>query len=205
MRHRKSGRKLGRNGSHRKALFMNMAASFIKTARPDADDPAAPKVAGRIVTTLEKAKELRPKVEKLVTLARKAREHEQAAKAFETTAARDTSAWKQWREGEQWRKWAEAKAPAVAARRRAFAILRDKEAVTILFDELATRFAARQGGYTRVVRLAERRLGDAGRKAIIEFTGERDKAKSGRAKAPVVRREETAAKPAEAQPAASQS
>ena len=55
------------------------------------------------------------------------------------------------------------------------------------------RFADRPGGYTRVVRLAEVRLGDAGRKAIIEFTGERDRAKSGRRRtAPVVAAEKGA-------------
>ncbi len=69
----------------------------------------------------------------------------------------------------------------------AFSILRDREAVSVLFDELAERFADRPGGYTRVVRLAQVRLGDAGRKAIIEFTGERDRVKGGRRRAaPVV-------------------
>ena len=54
-------------------------------------------------------------------------------------------------------------------------------------NQLAERFAERPGGYTRVVRLAQVRLGDAGRKAIIEFTGERDRAKTGRRRqAPVV-------------------
>ena len=57
MRHRNSGRKLNRTASHRKAMFANMAASLIKHEQ--------------IVTTLPKAKELRPIVEKLVTLAKK--------------------------------------------------------------------------------------------------------------------------------------
>ena len=56
MRHRRSGRKLGRDASHRKALFSNMAASLFEH--------------GRIRTTEAKAKELRPIVEKLITLAR---------------------------------------------------------------------------------------------------------------------------------------
>lgn len=198
MRHRMRGRKLGRNSSHRKALFKNMATSLILSARPDEDDPAAPKVPGRIVTTIAKAKELRPKVEKLVTMARKGRVHELAAKEFETTAARGTDAWKKWREGDQWQKWVNAKSPAVALRRRAFAVLRSKEAVDILFSELAERFADRTGGYTRVVRLPSRRLGDAGQKAILEFTGERDRPRSSRAKAPVVKREKATAETQEA-------
>ena len=57
MRHRRSGRKLGRDASHRKALFSNMAGSLFEH--------------GRIRTTEAKAKELRPIAEKLITLARK--------------------------------------------------------------------------------------------------------------------------------------
>ena len=57
MRHRKAGRKLNRTASHRKAMFMNMAQALIKHEQ--------------IVTTLPKAKELRPVVEKLITLGKK--------------------------------------------------------------------------------------------------------------------------------------
>ena len=57
MRHRKSGRKLNRTSSHRKAMFANMSASLITHEQ--------------IVTTLPKAKELRPVVEKLITLAKR--------------------------------------------------------------------------------------------------------------------------------------
>lgn len=57
MRHRVAGRKLGRTTSHRLAMFRNMAAALIKHEQ--------------ITTTLPKAKELRPYVEKLVTLAKK--------------------------------------------------------------------------------------------------------------------------------------
>jgi len=56
MRHRKSGRKLGRNSSHRKAMFRNMATSLFKHET--------------IKTTLPKAKELRRVVEPLITLAK---------------------------------------------------------------------------------------------------------------------------------------
>jgi large subunit ribosomal protein L17 len=200
------GRKLGRNSSHRKALFKNMAASLILSVRADEEEVGAPKVPGRIVTTIAKAKELRPQVEKLVTMARKARAHESEAAQFATKAARGTSEWKKWREGDEWRKWAVAKAPAVAFRRRAFAVLRSKKAVEILFDELAARFENRQGGYTRIVRLPSRRLGDAGQKAILEFTGERDRPRAAR-KAPVVKRtssssEQSAPAPTENEPAA---
>ena len=57
MRHHNSGRKLGRTASHRKAMFANMAAALIRHEQ--------------IVTTLPKAKDLRPIVEKLVTLGKR--------------------------------------------------------------------------------------------------------------------------------------
>jgi large subunit ribosomal protein L17 len=84
----------------------------------------------RIVTTLPKAKNLRPFVEKLVTLAREASLHR---------------------------------------RRLAFARLNDKDAVTKLFEVLGPRFAKRNGGYTRILKLAKRRVGDQGERALIEF------------------------------------
>lgn len=186
MRHRVRGRTLGRNASHRHAMFRNMAVSLITSVRPG-EGEGAPKVAGRVITTLEKAKELRPIVEKLVTLARKSLAHEAAAKEFATTAERNSDAWKKWRQSDEWQKWVKAIAPAVALRRRAFAELRDKQAVEILFADLGPRFADRQGGYTRIVRLAEFRLGDAGRKALIEFVGENDRVKQRTRQAPVVK------------------
>lgn len=86
MRHRKSGRKLNRTASHRKAMFANMAASLIEHEQ--------------IVTTLPKAKEIRPVVEKLVTLGKRGDLHarrqaiskikdvEMVRKLFDTIATR---------------------------------------------------------------------------------------------------------------------
>lgn len=197
MRHRVRGRKLGRNASHRKAMFRNMATSLIRSVRVDEDDPNRPRVPGRIVTTVAKAKELRPFVEKLVTLARRAAAHEAAAADHATAADRNTDEWKTWRQSDEWQKWANALAPAVSLRRRAYSMLRDNEAVDILFDELAERFADRAGGYTRVVRLAKVRLGDAGQQALVEFVGERDRVRSRRRTAPVVSDEDDTTTPPE--------
>jgi len=192
MRHRCAGRKLGRNASHRKAMFRNMAVSLIRTVRAD-DSAGSAKVAGRIVTTVAKAKELRPLVEKLVTMGRKALRITNAAAEFRTTAERRSDAWNQWRESEAGRNWVRLTAPALAMRRRAFSVLRDELAVDILFDELAARFAEREGGYTRIVRLAQVRLGDAGAQAIIEFVGERDRpSKRNKRSAPAVETVESA-------------
>ncbi|AGF74637.1 50S ribosomal protein L17 [Bartonella australis AUST/NH1] len=89
MRHGKSGRKLNRTASHRKAMFVNMATSLIEHEQ--------------IVTTLPKAKEIRPIVEKLVTLGKRGSLHarrqaisalcdvEKVAKLFDTLAPRYAS------------------------------------------------------------------------------------------------------------------
>ena len=86
MRHAKSGRKLNRTASHRKAMFANMAAALIKHEQ--------------IVTTLPKAKELKPIIDKLVTLGKRGdlharrqaisqiRDKDAVSKLFETLAPR---------------------------------------------------------------------------------------------------------------------
>ena len=78
MRHGKSGRKLNRTASHRKALFANMAASLIEHEQ--------------IVTTLPKAKELRPIVEKLVTLGKRGDLHARRPMAVIEFVDRDLEA-----------------------------------------------------------------------------------------------------------------
>jgi large subunit ribosomal protein L17 len=92
---------------------------------------------GRIITTVEKAKELRPFIEKLVTLAKKGNAAEGAT--------------------------------AIHYRRLALQRLPDKASVSKLIKEVAPTFADRAGGYTRILKRHERRLGDAGHTAFIEF------------------------------------
>jgi large subunit ribosomal protein L17 len=175
MRHRNTGRKLGRNPKHQRALLRNLASALILTERDAEFDDNKPKVKGRIVTTIAKAKEVRPLVEKCVTIARRSLSAQEAAAEFGTTAERGSQEWKNWRQSDRWNSWAQAVAPAVAARRRCIQLLGDKQAVSILFDDIAPRFADRPGGYTRVVRLSQPRLGDAGTQAILEFVGVRDR------------------------------
>ena len=104
------------------------------------------------------------------------------AEQYATQAERGTDAYKQWRKSDQWRLWADARAPYVNAQRRAVQLMGDREAVSILFDTVAPRFVDRAGGYTRIMRLAKPRLGDAGTRAILEFVGNNDKAKRSAAK-----------------------
>ena len=175
MRHRRRGRKLGRNPNHQRALLRNLASALILTERDAELDKNKPKVKGRIVTTLSKAKEVRPLVERCITIARRALPHQDAADRLEPNAERNSQQWRTWRDSQQWQEWNQAIAPVVAARRRTLKLLGDKRAVRILFDEIAPRFADRNGGYTRVLRLAKPRLGDAGAQAILELVGTHDR------------------------------
>ncbi len=185
MRHRKRGRHLGRTSSHRRALLRNLASSLILTERDAEFDPNPPKVKGRIVTTMQKAKEVRPLVEKCVTIARHALAHEEAAEEYGTTAVRNSESWKTWRQSARWQEWCQARAPAVAARRRVLQLLGDKQAVHVLFEEIAPRFKDRDGGYTRILRLAKPRRGDSGTRAILEFVGHHERVAAAAATRPV--------------------
>ena len=150
MRHRKAHRKLGRTTEHRISLLRNLATSLIN-AREE-----------RIVTTLSKAKELRPFVERAITLSRRAASLEgngsdaqglhlrrQAASFFH--AGNQAQAAAAGRRGQR----KPPRTAGVAALRR-------------LFDELGERFKERHGGYTRIIRMG-RRIGDGAEIAIIEL------------------------------------
>jgi large subunit ribosomal protein L17 len=113
MRHNVSHRKLGRVTEHRIALLRNQAIALLRHEK--------------IETTLPKAKELRPFVERLITIAKRG------------VAA------------------GEANGKALHARRLVLSELPDKEVVGKLFDTLAPRFAERPGGYTRILRVGFRR------------------------------------------------
>ena len=115
MRHHDNKRKFHREKRQRVALMKSLCRSLV--------------LHGQIETTIAKAKELRPYVEKLVTL---------------------------------------SKAPTVSSRRAAMVRVGSAEAVKKLHGELATRFADRKGGYTRIIRLG--RVGKrVGEHARIEF------------------------------------
>ena len=113
MRHRVAHRKLGRVSEHRIALLRNQADALIRHER--------------IETTVPKAKELRPFVERLITVAKR------GVKA------------------------GEANGRTLAARRLVMRDLVNQDVVEKLFDQLAPRFMERPGGYTRILRLGHRR------------------------------------------------
>ena len=113
MRHRNAHRKLGRDTSHRTALLRNQAEALLRHER--------------IETTVPKAKELRPYVERLITIAKRG------------VKANDP------------------KGVSLSARRLVMRDVLNETVVTKLFDELAPRFLDRPGGYTRILKLGHRR------------------------------------------------
>ena len=109
MRHLKDGvRRFGRSQGHRRALFRNLISALI--------------LRERIKTTLAKAKELRGKAEKVITLGKKGTVH---------------------------------------ARRMALRHVAERETLKKLFGSLSERYASRNGGYTRIIRLGNRKGDDA--------------------------------------------
>lgn len=185
MRHRRKGRVLGRSPSHQRALLRNLASALMLTEREvEVGEAGAPQVAGRIITTVAKAKEVRPLVERCITIAKRGLAAAEKAKQFAVSAERDSAEWKKWRASEQWQKWAAASAPAVTARRRVITLLGDKQAARVVFEKIAPRFVDRPGGYTRILKLSTPRLGDAGPRAVLEFVG--SEGRSGQAPAPQV-------------------
>ena len=136
MRHKVAGRRLGRTKEHRLAMRRNLVSSLIEHET--------------ISTTIEKAKEVKPFAEKLITLAKKG---------------------------------------TLQARRRAISLLGNRAIVGVedgrevkkgtvigkLFSELGPRYLDRPGGYSRIIRLSMKRLGDNGRLVLLQLVGADEK------------------------------
>ena len=113
MRHRVSHRKLGRVTEHRIAMLRNQAEALLRHER--------------IETTVPKAKELRPFVERIITIAKRGLAG------------------------------GEANGKSLHARRMVLRDIQDRDVVSKLFDTIAPRFEGRPGGYTRILRIGYRR------------------------------------------------
>lgn len=150
MRHLKAHRKLGRTTEHRMSLLRNLATSLI-----NAQDE-------RIVTTLPKAKELRPFIERAITLSRHAQGLEGDDAAVKAVHLRRQAA-TFFHAGNSRQAVSSGKRGQIRAPRTA-----GVAAVKRLFDELGERFKDRPGGYTRIIKLG-RRVGDNAELAIIEL------------------------------------
>lgn len=114
----KQGPRLASSPAHERLMLANMATSLSQH--------------GRIVTTLPKAKRLRPLAERLITFAKRGDLH---------------------------------------SRRRVLRVIRNKSVVHMLFTQIAEQMKQREGGYTRIVKMAPRR-GDTAPQAIIELVVE---------------------------------
>ncbi len=124
MRHRKSGRKLKRTSSHRRATLAALSTSLLRHKR--------------IMTTVAKAKETRMLVEKMITRAKNAAGS------------------------------GDAPAVGVHARREVGRMIKDRDVIKELFTTIVEKVGTRPGGYTRIVKLGQRK-GDAAEMAVIEL------------------------------------
>jgi large subunit ribosomal protein L17 len=158
MRHQKAHRKLGRTSEHRMSMLRNLAVSLINSREE------------RIVTTLPKAKELRPFVEKAITLSRKASNLEGEDSGPRALHLR--------RQAAGFFHAGNMQQAALSGKRGQLRLPRTAGVAALkrLFDELGERYKDRPGGYTRIFKLG-RRVGDNAELAIIELVdnqGERD-------------------------------
>ncbi|MEK6643042.1 MAG: 50S ribosomal protein L17 [Planctomycetota bacterium] len=168
MRHKIAGRTLGRKPAHHEAMRRNLAQSLFQY--------------GEVQTTLIKAKEVRSFVEKLITLARKgtlrsrqrvisilndrsvlSREEQEQYDGM-TTAQQErvlvNRSGRRHRTGVVPASYNKKTYPFVA-----------RSVVHVLMNEIAPRYKDRPGGYTRIIRLAKRRVGDGSDLAVLQLVG----------------------------------
>ena len=126
MRHRVSGRRLGRDAAHRKALRKNLIAELITHEQ--------------VLTTEAKARMLRPAAEKIITLAKRGLVKGEQDPAYTVHARRLVAA--------RIARFRQAVDEDGA--------VEDVDVVKKLFDDIAPRFADRPGGYTRMVKIGKR-------------------------------------------------
>jgi large subunit ribosomal protein L17 len=139
MRHRKNTFKVGRTGSHRRAMLSNMMKSLIENER--------------IETTVVKAKELRRHADKMITLAKKNTLASKRSAIATLKVAFNPLSTKEARDVKQGEKGS---------------FSRDRLVIDKLFGELRERFAERKGGYTRIIRSGDR-IGDNAPTCYIEY------------------------------------
>jgi large subunit ribosomal protein L17 len=189
MRHKVAGKKLSRNMEERIALQRGLALALIERFGEDKEF---------IITTITKAKWVRPFIEKCITLGIKG--HRELAKAADANGTTIEELKRQQREEKKkFKEFSpqvrEHLTKSIHMRRMASQRLgctqiefkgssyektRSDKALKTLFDDIAPRYLERAGGYLRVLRTSERRLGDKGQKALLGFvegTGEHAKKK----------------------------
>ena len=140
MRHRVRTAKLGRTGEHRNAMLANLVCSLIKN--------------DTIKTTLAKAKAARVVAEKMVTLGKKGTLHHRRLAVARLRAP-------------QRKFFPKAKGVSGSEQRKNWTD--EHDVVRILFNKIVPKLQSRQGGYTRIVKLAGARKGDAAQLAYLTW------------------------------------
>ncbi|MCC7146015.1 MAG: 50S ribosomal protein L17 [Phycisphaeraceae bacterium] len=151
MRHRVAGYKLGRDSEHRLAMRRNMAIAFFTH--------------GQITTTLPRAKSVQPLVEKLITIAKRGSLHarRQVIQALGNPFLVDFDV----------KTVDPAEVPQYKINRYG-ELTRGPRVVQKIFNEIAPSYSDRQGGYTRIVKLARRRVGDGGALCVLQLVGKEE-------------------------------
>ena len=170
MRHRKAGYKLGRTTAHRQAMLRNLAASLFEH--------------GQVTTTVPKAKAVQPFVEKIITLAKRGDLHSRRLVISKLGGNRKAFEWLYLPQNatEEEREQVNKVADRASAffdipdsdeveRNRYGELKKAPRLVKHIFENVAPRYADRAGGYTRVVRLGRRRIGDGAEWCVIQFVG----------------------------------
>ena len=140
MRHRKHTFKVGRNCGHRRCLIANMLKALIAH--------------GRIETSEAKAKELRRHADHMITLAKEGSLASRRLAIAELMIRYNTLTSKEARQ---------------AKKGDTSAYNDDRQVMNKLFGELSERFQNRAGGYTRILKMAENRVGDNAPRCILEY------------------------------------
>ena len=145
MRHRVAGRILGRRTNHRTAMFRNMAVSLF--------------MHGQITTTVPKAKAVRPFIKKLITAAKRGDLHNRRRVIAKLG-------------GDQI--MVKGDSDEDVKRNKYGEVIGGPKVVKHLFEEIAPKYADRNGGYCRIIRLGKHRIGDATDLCVLQLVSEED-------------------------------
>ncbi|MFM9995247.1 MAG: 50S ribosomal protein L17 [Phycisphaerales bacterium] len=170
MRHRRAGYRLGRTASHRASTLRHLASGLFEH--------------GQIVTTIPRAKAVQPLVEKIVTLAKRGDLHARRLVISKMGGDRLGFSWLFLPKNagdpekehvaklrEQAAAYFDVPESSAVERNRYGELRKAPKLVKHIFDHVAPRFRDRPGGYTRIIKLGRRRLGDGGELCVLQFVG----------------------------------
>ena len=169
MRHRTGYSRINRTTAHHRAMQRNLAQSLIQH--------------GQVRTTVQKAKDLKPFMERLVTLARKAKDgsitaRRQIHKLLSDRSMIPAEHQSEYDDLSMAKRKRALRAPSGRRHRvnkpRGKLAFSGESVLHRLINDVAERFSDRPGGYTRLIKLPKRRIGDGGEQAIVQLVGEEE-------------------------------